>query len=245
MTGRYEFGPSFGSELANALDQLYHLRILRLGYVALEPEVLIALSSLSSLKSLTLEEAGGFMVTPPEVSIPNNSFPSLQHLGMNPISIHGGSTRVWSMPAFVRRLTSVSVCMDMKAGQVDICEFVRVVFQCSPLVKELSLECPNSTTSLALLPPELISILVQLPLQRLCLMIKVKAYHNRSLLDSEQFTPSFATLECLQIHGYNFTFKDLFTSSLRSISIRSMFISLPRPILMRSCRSHATLFPTC
>ncbi|CAE6485917.1 unnamed protein product [Rhizoctonia solani] len=115
---RYEPDPSFGTRIASPFSQLRYLRILVLEGVVLEPQLFTALSSLSSLKSLALEEADNvnFMIQPKRF-IPHD-FPAVQYL----------------------ELTLKS--------QANIIKFMEAICKFSPLVNRLSLKCTTHSEAL-------------------------------------------------------------------------------------------------
>ncbi|KAH7335979.1 hypothetical protein B0J17DRAFT_719644 [Rhizoctonia solani] len=199
-------------QLANSLARLRNLRVLGLGSVALDPKVLIALSSLPNLESLFLTEAfdnwkSDRILKPAHVSLPYGSFPSLRHLGINPCFDPEAVTQIWSLNAVVQRLTSVSVYINTSFTLPQLRRFLQTICQSSPLITALSLDCADSLDVTSLFP-ELVDTLAQLPLQ--CLWLSGKDHYHDSLCwDTEKFALAFPKMEHLRIRGYYFTFKDL------------------------------------
>ncbi|KAH7335989.1 hypothetical protein B0J17DRAFT_707861 [Rhizoctonia solani] len=213
-----------GCELANSLGQLRHLRFLNLYRMALEPEVLTALSSLPNLESLTLEGAFGSTSKPLEISLPDSGFPALQCLIIRPTCLLGPMTRAWSIPTLVQRLTYVAVCIMGEYNRVDVCDFARAICRYSPLVTSLLLTC-DSGKSESCFSPELIDILAQLSLQHLHLVTNND--HNENVRwDSERFALSFPKMNYLRISGFCFTFEDITFVAAHMPLLRKLLIGV-------------------
>ncbi|CAE6489300.1 unnamed protein product [Rhizoctonia solani] len=196
--------PTLEAELANSLDRLRHLHTLKLGKTTLGPEILAAMGRLPDLKILDLGDvASSLGIT----SLPHSSFPALQHLGMELSFINDSisTNSVWSITATARRIKSISVCTK-DCNYFNIDNLARNICQYSPFVTSLCLAYDHSYNYDSVFSPELINILAQLPLQRLCILGNNSRYKER--WDSGRFAIAFQNLECLTIIGYEFTFMD-------------------------------------
>ncbi|KAF8745866.1 hypothetical protein RHS02_01237, partial [Rhizoctonia solani] len=210
-------GPIHAGQLANSLAQLRNLRILGIGPVALDPQVLAALGSLPYLESLTLSEPydplGLFSLEridkPPYESLPHDSFPSLWHLEINPHFTSDSANQTWNIVSLFQHLTSIYVRINTHVTQAHICGFVRSICQGSPLVTTLRLDYDNNSSGyVSWVSAEIMDSLAQLPLRRLWLVGK-GGYYDAPRWDSEQLALALPKLEDLRIRNYLFTFDDL------------------------------------
>ncbi|KAJ1305791.1 hypothetical protein OPQ81_010521 [Rhizoctonia solani] len=221
-TRRIIIGPIHAAELANSLGQLYNLRALELGLIAFDAKVLTALSSLPNLESLIISEAPNTYPLPmdpvPEdqwkrvdIFLPHDSFPNLQHLGIDPCFDLGILIRMWNIASFVQNLTSVSVRMGAykSVTELQFRSFIRSICQNSPFISTLFLSFPCWSEELPLLSPEIMDNLAQLPLQHLRFQKDDNYPLTTPRCDSERFALTFSRIEYLRILGYCFTFKDL------------------------------------
>ncbi|KAJ1305775.1 hypothetical protein OPQ81_010505 [Rhizoctonia solani] len=236
-------GPTHASKLANALRQLHNLRVLGLGPVVLDPKVLSAISSLPNLESLTLNEAPN-PINPRtrrlsseepqkriEFSLSDETFPNLQHLGIDPCRELESVIRIWNITALVQRLMSVSIRIVpyISVPQLQFHRFIRAICRRSPFVSILSLSCSGSSNYIQLLSPEIVDNLAQLPLQRLRLWRDehYDIFASASpRCDSEHFALAFSGMECLQIWGYHFTFKDLVFIAKHMSRLQQLWVTI-------------------
>ncbi|KAH7335962.1 hypothetical protein B0J17DRAFT_707843 [Rhizoctonia solani] len=203
-----EMDPTLENELVDSLNQLCHLRALKIGKAALESKVLSAISSLPNLKSLDLEQVDSPLFNLLETSLPCGSFPALQHLGMELGSINKpqNARAAWSIAAVAQRLMSISVRATGYCNPSQVRKLARTICRYGPFVTSLCLEYEHVRPANLFFSPALVDILAQLPLQRLCIWENDSPYKDR--WDSERFALTFQNLEYLTITGYDFTFTD-------------------------------------
>lgn len=224
--------PAHSGQLADSLSRFHNLRVLGLGPVALDPNVLTAISNLPSLKGLILDEAPDIWELPgleTNYSHLHGGFSTLQCLGISP-RFRLPVTPTWSIVPLVQRLTSISVRVHSRVTQLELCAFVRDMCQCSPLITSLSLDCTSSINYVALFTSDLIETLSRLPLQRLRLQGK-QYYGSSPHWNIERFSLAFPGLEYLRLYGYYFTFEDLtfiakHMPKLQQLSMRVKFFTV-------------------
>ncbi|KAJ1302245.1 hypothetical protein OPQ81_001066 [Rhizoctonia solani] len=197
------------NKLAGSLVQFHNLCSVTLGFVALDPRVLVSLGTLPNLESLNIDESTGgeewIDSESPPISLPDGSFPALRHLG---ISVYFGCLaiyQIWNINALVQCLTSISVPILGIGDPAEACNFIRTICKASPLVTDL---CVNSIRSprIDFLSSAIIDYLAQLPLERLRLSWKDL---SNQYCGGEYFVRAFPNMKSLRIRGYTFSFKDL------------------------------------
>ncbi|CAE6476082.1 unnamed protein product [Rhizoctonia solani] len=224
MTGHTATGPVNGL-LADSLGQLRYLRSIRLGLAVIDPEALTSLGTLPYLESLSLNESyPGSNDTPktPSAPMPNASFAALRHLGISLRFDFKIGYHIWGITALVRRLTSVSLRVFGYTTRTGICDFINTIHRSSPLVTSLYIDCTNSLP-IALLSSRVIRTLNQLPLQHLRLSGKDGPEGRYG--GGERSRLRFPHMECLQIRGYDFSFRHL--ASMTKYMPRLQYLSVP------------------
>ncbi|CAE7139499.1 unnamed protein product, partial [Rhizoctonia solani] len=216
--------------MASSLIRLHDLRVLGLGPIALDPKVMIALGALPRLEALIFYDT--YYIPKLEGPLkPNNSlpgsFPSLRHFGIKTGFYPERVTRVWHLSALVRGLTSVSVCIASPMTHAELCGFVRVICQCSPLITAFSLDCNGPSRYLRLLVADTIDDLALLPLRYLWLWTKdIEFPYVSSRWDGERFALAFPKMKHLRIRGFYLTFNDIKFIAMHMPQLRQLSVKV-------------------
>ncbi|CAE6422550.1 unnamed protein product [Rhizoctonia solani] len=201
-------------QLANCLSQLQDIRVLGLGPVALNPAVLTVISALPNLETLELDQEGDPSIVfnsaetmDAVLKLPYESFPVLHRLVIYIRDKFELVDMIWSIPALLRRLTSISVRVYKPVQYSQICDFVRVIHQNSPSISDLEFNFRHSWCFRSLLKTDLFVHLSEFPLRRLYIWLVQQDDYQR--FSGQQLVLAFPQMEDLEISGRDYTFEEL------------------------------------
>lgn len=224
-------GPLSSTDLSSSLAQFHDLRSLGGGPELLSPKSLVTLGSLPLLESFTIvdmDETTERLVQS-SISLPQNTFPALQHLGIYSLDRIERASELWNFPYLVQQLISVHVDLDSASvSDEQIRLLICSICANSPLVSELyiGLEPTDNREDIDLFSPTVVSHLQRLPLRRL----RISA-SSVSLEPAGNFEPlalALMNIEYLYMRCYNFTFEDLALVAKHMPKLQFLATGLPR-----------------